>query len=53
MVAVVTVDVYPFLAFSDLSFHLDDTVIDYDSAMSRMEVCPYSYYWWCRFFRGS
>ena len=53
VVAVVTVDVYPFLAFSDLSFHLDDTVIDHDSAMSRMEVCPYSYYWWCRFFRGS
>ena len=40
------------LFFSDLSFHLDDTVIDHDSTMSRMEVCPYSYYWWCRFFQG-
>ena len=22
------------------------------SAMSRMEVCPYNYFWWCGYFRG-
>ena len=27
MVAVITVDVYPFLAFSDLTSHLEDTGI--------------------------
>ena len=24
----------------------------YNSAMSSMEVCPYSYFWWCEYFRG-
>ena len=23
------------------------------SAMSCMEVCPYSYFWWCGYFQGS
>ena len=27
MVAVIRVDIYPFLAFSDLTFHLEDTGI--------------------------
>ena len=28
MVAVINVDAYPFLAFSELTSHLDDTLID-------------------------
>ena len=52
MVAVVSVDVYPFLTFSNLSCQLDDTGIGHDSAMLGVEVCPYSDFWWCRFFQS-
>ena len=81
MVVVISVDAYPFLAFSDLTCHLEDTGIgvvcctvlpdskevelesskqqafpsaDKNSGAvlvpcSRMEVCPYSYFWWCEY----
>ena len=79
VVAVISVDAYPFLPFSDLTCHLEDTVIDVSGCTvlpdhkeakfgssdqevspsaskntgevlvpcSCMEVCPYSYFWWC------
>ena len=82
MVAVSSVDAYPFLAFSDLTCHLEYTGIGVfwctvlaDSKRtelgssnqetspsagkntgvvlvpcSRMEVRPYSYFWWCGYF---
>ena len=79
MVAVISVDAYHFLTFSDLTWHLEDTGISafwlqcapdsketelgsinqevFPSAdkntrvvlvpCSRIEVHPYSYFWWC------
>ena len=52
VVAMVSVDVYPFLTFSDLPCQLDDTGIGHDSAMLCLKVCHYSDFWWCRFFHG-
>ena len=61
VVAVISVDAYSLLAFSDLTYHLEDS--DQEASPSagkntgvvlvpclRMEVCPYIYFQWCGFF---
>ena len=82
MVAVISVDAYLFLAFSDLTYHLkiqelvlSGYIVPPDSKETELggsdqeaspsacehtgvvlvpcsciEVCPYSYFWWCEFF---
>ena len=78
----ISADAYPFLTFSDLACHLEDTGIGVSGCTvppdsnetelgssnqeaspsvaknnrvvlvpcSRMEVHPYSYFWWCGYF---
>ena len=70
VIAVISIDAYPFLTFSKLTCHLDNTGISVSwlhlpldgnktklgssfIAMSCMEVCPYSYFWWCGYFWDS
>ena len=50
MVAVISVDAYSFLAFSDLTCCLQDTVVLVPCLC--MEVRPYSFLRWCGYFWG-
>ena len=66
VVAVISADAYPFLAFSDLTCHLEETELgssDQEASpsagkitgvvlvpCSRMEVRPHSYFRWCGYF---
>ena len=62
----ISTDAYPFLAFSDVTCHLEDTELGSSNQeasppagkntgvvlepCSRMTVSPYSYFWWCGYF---
>ena len=50
MVAVISVDACPFLAFLDLTCHLQDTPRDQEASPSVGKNS--SYFQWCGYFRG-
>ena len=54
VVAVISVDAYPFFSLSDLTCHLEDTGIgvscSHSIAWKCMEICPYSYFQLWRYF---